>query len=349
MKRVGAVIALLLFLGAFSAADLRTDVTRTLGYPSRGHGGRRGRFARDPTRRLQTDRASRTKCQGARAPDAIPAIATYHLRAAPFPGTDHPDVAVHVPPGFDGTVDPGVVVFFHGWENCVTNVLGSVDAACSPDGPVRDSMHLAEQLDSAQVNAVLVAVEGRYDVQSGEPGQLVTPGNFRALLHELFVEHLNDPLGCELDVDDFDRVVLASHSGGYQATSAVLQFGGVPVREVQLFDSLYGELYAFHHWIASNAPRFDNGRDDALRFANVYTCCGGTLDNSRVMAGGIIEPLATAGRDAALYSDDSTTAITPTDLDRPVLFKLSELSHVDVPRSWFRTLVQSSGFAPRIE
>lgn len=347
MKRVGSALGVMFLLGAVTAADVRTDVTRMFGFPSRGHGGRSGRVAHDPARRLQADRGSRTKCQGARDSDAIPAIATYNLRSAPFPGSDHPDVAVHVPAGFDGTEDPGVVVFFHGWENCVANVLGSVDGACSPDGPVRDAMHLAEQLDAAHVNAILVAIEGRYDVQSGEPGQLLVPGNLRALLHELFVEHLNEPLGCELDVDDFEHVVLSSHSGGYQATSAALQFGGVPVREVQLFDSLYGEVLAFHQWIASNAPRFENGRGASLRFANVYTCCGGTSDNSRVMAGGIAEPLTSAGRDGALYADESTTAIAPSDLSKPIVFKLSELSHVDVPRTWFRTLVETSGFAPR--
>jgi hypothetical protein len=336
--RAAWTLASLVALGAMAPGDARLHRPHT---PLL----RAGRQGHDAVDGIDTPRPTRTRCQGARDTEALPDILAFNLRSAPFPSTEHPDVAVHVPEGFDGTLDPGVIVFFHGWENCVVNVLGNVDAACTPDGPVRDALHLAEQLDAARANAILVAVEGRFDVAAGDPGQLLVPGSFRELLHELLVEHLDDPLGCELDVDDLDRVVVASHSGGYQSVSAVLKVGQVPIAEVVLLDSLYGEIGVFNDWIATSPARFDPLRDDALRWVNVYTCCGGTSDNSRAMAGGVWNALVAAGRDDAVYQDDTTATIAPLDLARPIVFKLTDLPHADVPKNWFRPLVEASGFA----
>jgi hypothetical protein len=316
---------------------------------ARSKHGRAGRFALDVGEGAETLRPERSRCQGARDDQAIPDILAFNLRSAPFPSTDHPDVAVHVPDGFDGTLAPGLVVFFHGFENCVTNVVGEDDGACSPDGPVRDALHLARQLDDAHVNAILVAVEGPYDVAAGDPGNLLVQGSFRELLHELIVEHLNERIGCELDVDDLTNVVLASHSGGYQATSAALRFGDVPVRAVALFDSLYGEQPAFTDWITTNASRFDATRDDALRWLNVYTCCGGTSDNSRVMAGAIANALVGSGREDALTADDTVLPLSIELLEKPIVFKQTDLAHGDVPKTWFGAFLGAAGFAPRRE
>lgn len=41
--------------------------------------------------------AARTTCQGARDASTIAPVLFYNRRSAPFPGTAHPDVAVHVP------------------------------------------------------------------------------------------------------------------------------------------------------------------------------------------------------------------------------------------------------------
>ena len=84
------------------------------------------------------------------------------------------------------------------------------------------------------------------------------PGGLRDLLRELFAEHLAEPLGCTLEVDALDRVVLVAHSGGYQAAAGALALGDVPrVTEVDLLDALYGADDVFLRWIASQAPRFD--------------------------------------------------------------------------------------------
>jgi hypothetical protein len=185
---------------------------------------------------------------------------------------------VHVPPGFDATRRPGVVVYFHGWNGCAEVALGDDDAPCSDGGDPRVASHLAAQLDATRANALLVAVELRADMPTGEPGQLATLGGLRALLRELFDEHLAADLGrpCSLEVDALERVVVVAHSGGYQAAAAVLAMGDVPsITEVVLLDALYGADEVFARWVG------DAGFDASRRLVDLYTCCGGTLERSR--------------------------------------------------------------------
>jgi hypothetical protein len=178
--------------------------------------------------------------------DAGAPVLFYNLSAAPFPDASTPSVAVHIPPGFDPSNRPGLIVFFHGFDNCVANVVGATDTPCVDGGLARTALHLVDQLDAARVNAILVAVELEVDQATGNPGQLATQGNFRALLHELLTVHLDAVLGCALDVDGLDRVVVSSHSGGYAAAASVLAYGTVAaVREIDLFDSLYGDIPVF--------------------------------------------------------------------------------------------------------
>jgi hypothetical protein len=288
-----------------------------------------------------------TACQGARDASAIDPVLFYQLANAPFPGTAHPDVAVHVPKGFDGTRKPGLVVFFHGFDNCVANVMGSVDTPCTPGGAARDALHLVDQLDAAHVNAILVAVETDFDQSSGNPGSLTTAGAFHALLHELFTAHLNGVLGCSLDVADFDRIVVSSHSGGYEAAAATIADGMVPnIREIDLLDSLYGNIATFDGWVQGNITRFDATRADELRWIDVYTSAGGTDANSRTMAMNAATWLSAAGLSASLLDDDTTDTLMPADYAHPVIFKLSGLAHGDVPKYYFGELLQASGFAP---
>ena len=271
----------------------------------------------------------------------------YTLRAAPFPSSGHPDVAVHVPEGFDPSGRVGAIVFFHGFDNCVANVIGAVDTACTPGSPTRSALHLVTQLEAARVNALLIAVQLRYDMATGDPGQLGKKGQLRALLHELLTEHLDAALGRSLDVGDLERVVIASHSGGYQAAAASISVGDVPqIREVDLYDSLYGNLAQYDAWMQGGIARFDGSRGDALRWADAFTTGGGTATNSRAMAGRAKTWLDAAALGASLFFDDTTATLAGPDYAHPVIFKLSGLAHVEVPRYYFGRLVASSGFAP---
>jgi hypothetical protein len=278
--------------------------------------------------------------------DAGPPVLFYDLRAAPFPDASAPSVAVHIPQGFDPSNHPGLIVFFHGYDNCVGNVVGAVDVPCTDGGPARAALHLADQLDGAHVNAILVAVELRVDQATGDPGQLATPGAFRSLLHELLTEHLDAVLACPLDVDGLDRVVLSAHSGGYAAAASVLEYGMVTeVREVDLLDALFGDTLAFDAWVQGNAAQFDPIRSDGLRWVDIYTESGGAATNSRAMAVSAQGWLSDAGLAGSVLFDDTTATLDAGQYVHPVVFKLSGLTHDQVPQSFFQDLAKASGFA----
>jgi hypothetical protein len=282
------------------------------------------------------------------APDATPcpvmlaATKTFQVPSAPFPGTNHPDVLVRVPPGFDACNRPGLVVFFHGFDNCVTNVAGSVDSACSPDGGVRPAAHLSDQLDQAHVNALLFAVQLAFDAPTSDPGQLATAGDFQTLVHDVFAA-LSPSLGRPLAPADLDRIVVASASGGYGAAAAVLAQGGLGLREVDLYDSLLGDTVTFAGWIQSNAPRFAPARSDGLRFVDLYTAGGGTETQSLALAATANAALADAGLTGALSDQRDGGGLV---LTAPIVFALTPVAHDDVPRSDFGTVLGAAGFAP---
>ncbi len=301
------------------------------------------RRARAPLANAPASRA-RSACEGARG--ALPDVLFYTLRAGAFPGFAHPDAAVHVPPGFDATRRPGLVLYFHGWQGCVTAAMASEDAPCSEDGGPRRSSDLAFLVDSAELNALVVAVEVRVDMATGEPGRLAMPAGLRELLRELFVEHLADLIGCPLEVDALDRIVVVAHSGGYQAAASALELGDVPrITEVDLLDALYGADDVFLRWIRSEAGRFDPRVEDGLRFVDLYTCCGGTADGSRVLAERARRALGQAGLAGVLYEDDGDDELDPAALVRPVIFKRVPRPHSDLPRAYLGELLQASGFA----
>lgn len=280
-----------------------------------------------------------TACEGKRPP--LPTL-FYELQSGAFAGSEWPDVAVHVPPGFDATRLPSAVVYFHGWNGCVAASLSDEDTPCSEGGEPRHASALASELDGAHVNALLIAVELRADAPTGEPGQLAAPGGLRELLRELFVEHLAEPLGCTLDVDRLDRVVVMAHSGGYQAAASVLARGDVPqITELDLLDSYYGADEVFRGWAIDAVDRFDGTR----RFVDLYTCCGGTLERSRAMASLL---RSRPGGESIVHDDDGGGGV---ELDRaalafPVVFARVPEPHEDLPRARFRALVEASGIAP---
>jgi hypothetical protein len=279
-------------------------------------------------------------CSGDRPP--LPDALYYELRSGAFPGSGHPDVAVHVPPGFDATKRPGAVVYFHGWNGCVAAALSSEDVPCTSGGAPRPAARLSAQVDEAHVNALLVAVELRYDMPTGEAGELAASGGMRELLRELLDEHLAEPLGCRLDVDELERVVVIAHSGGYQAAASALAFGDVPqITEVDLLDSYYGADDVFGAWALDAVARFDGSR----RFIDLYTCCGGTVERSRAMA----QLLASEdGAETMVFDDDTDGEVDAAALAFPVVVKRAPAAHPDLPRTYVRALIEAAGFA-RIE
>ena len=243
-----------------------------------------------------------------------------HSRA--FADADGPAVAVHVPAGFDAGEGAGVILYFHGWNGCVRVALGDEDAPCVEDGPDRTASCLAAQLDEARVNAMLVAIELRPDAASGDPGKLAEPGRVRALLRELFVEHLALPLGRILDVDALGPTVVVAHSGGYQAAAATLALGGVRVDDVVLLDALYGADDVFGSAVRGGVGLLD-----------LYTCCGGTDGHSRALAAALAPT-----REFGAMIDDGDADLDPTTLTHTVFFKRVPAAHALLPQLYARVV-----------
>ena len=261
------------------------------------------------------------------------------IEAGAFPpSADHPSVIVVVPQGFDATAPIDLVVFVHGFNNCITNIVGDDNQACTPGGPLRNAYQLATQLEQAGQNALLVAPEVAFDQASADPGALGTAGGFRALLEETLAS-LPAPLG-PLPLASIGRVIVSVHSGGYRAAAAMITIGDVRVDEVWLFDALYGNTLSFDSWVMLDLASFTA---QARRFADIYTTVGGTLANSQAMA-----DRAAMWVDSSVLIDDRTTATWPdATYHHGLLFKLSALSHDDVPRYYFERMVATSSLAPR--
>jgi hypothetical protein len=186
---------------------------------------------------------------------------------------------------------------------------------------------------------------------TGEPGAIAMPGGLRGLLRELFDEHLRDALGCSLDrdaldLDALDRVVVVAHSGGYQAAASAIELGDVPrITEVDLLDALYGADDVFLRWVRTQRERFDPRVNDGLRFVDLYTCCGGTAEASRALAGSATASLRSAGLGATVALDDSEGALDEALLTHPVVFKRVSGPHGELPRVYLRELIEAAGFA----
>ncbi len=263
------------------------------------------------------------------------------LDAGAFPpSTDHPSAVVYVPQGFRPTTPLGVVVYLHGFDNCVLNIVNDAGSSCDPDAgtPARNAYALMAQLEASGKNALLLCPELTFDAATGNPGRLGTDGGFRALLAET-LDDLSFVLGPHTP-DEVGPLVVASHSGGYEAAAGIVREGGVEVNEVWLFDSLYGYTQDFDDWVLRDLAGIASVQ---RRFGDVYTYTGGTSVNSQAMA-----DRAATWVDAGSIVDDRTTSTWPPQTyDAGLLFKQSALSHDDVPRYYFRQFLQTSTLADR--
>jgi hypothetical protein len=226
----------------------------------------------------------------------------------------------------------------------VQAALSDTAVPCSEGGEARPASHLASQLDDARVNALLVAVELRADLPTGETGQLATVGGLRALLREVLEVHVGPELepAATLPVDAFEPVVLVGHSGGYQAVATALALGELPhVTEVVLLDGLYGADPVFDAWVGDAVEHLDATQ----RFVDLYTCCGGTLERSRALAG---RARALSGPSSQeIFDDDGDFELDRSTLTRPVVFKRVPRAHGALPEAYLRPVLEAADL-PRL-
>jgi hypothetical protein len=164
-------------------------------------------------------------------------------------------VAIFVPKGFRAGDATNLVFYFHGWRNNVDDTFAK--------------FRVAEQLAASGVNAVLVLAEGPKNAPDSFGGKLEETGVFASLVSDVL-----STLKARGVIGDTrpGSIVLAGHSGAYRVMAFILTRGGLTanIREVYLFDALYGQSEKFAHWI----DRFPG------KLVDIYTAEGGTRDQS---------------------------------------------------------------------
>jgi hypothetical protein len=150
-----------------------------------------------------------------------------------------------------------LVFWFHGWNN-------NIDSAVA-------YFQLAAQFVEANSNAVLVLVETAKNAPDSYAGKLEQPNVFAGLVEDVIKALKNEKQisgNCRTG-----NIILAGHSGAYRAIAFILQIGGVPIQEVELFDALYSQTDKFINWIR---------KDSKSRFIHWYTNHGGGTDEVSV-------------------------------------------------------------------
>lgn len=201
----------------------------------------------------------------------------YNLETAPFPhpkrsnghnyngefysAEDHylnNRVAVFIPKGFRNSGKIDFVVHFHGWGNSVDSVLVY--------------FRLIEQFSQSNKNAILVVPQGPYRAPDSFGGKLEDENGFLNFIDELMQKLFDDKW---ISSKKPGTIILVGHSGGYHVISYILLRGGMNrhIKEVFLFDALYGQMEKFCYWIDD----YDG------KLINIYTENGGTKSESEAM------------------------------------------------------------------
>jgi hypothetical protein len=288
----------------------------------------------------------------AAAPDGPPfqPMRTYvlTLAAGPFAGSGYPNAVVHFGAQFDPSGPLDLLVYLHGFSNCVLNVVEATGSPCTPGGGARAAYNLIGQTDTARPTAVLIALQLAYDQRSGADGTLAQANGFKNIITEIVEQKLAPVLApyraAPLTVGDVRAIAMFSHSGGYGALADVLTVGGMAsvVSDAYLLDSLYGDIASFDRWVQQDLPGFDAVSGRRRHYANVYTVGGGTLANSQAQAMRARTAVTAAGLplgEVYLW-DDTTATLGPTDYAHGLLFKRTALAHDAVPTYYFGQLAR---------
>jgi len=201
----------------------------------------------------------------------------YHSAYSPFPDTarmhghiynkqvfdfanhyNDSSVLVYVPTGFSKNKPFELVVWFHGWNN-------NIDTAAM-------QFKLMEQFEATGRNAILIFPEGPKNAPDSYGGKMENPGVFEYFVNELLGQlALNNIISNKQSkLINKIPITLAGHSGAYRVISKIIQY--YPVKELLLFDALYGGNEAYLAWLAASKKH---------RFVAIYTKDGGTFQNTQ--------------------------------------------------------------------
>ncbi len=227
-------------------------------------------------------------------------------------------VAIFVPKGFRQTKQVDFVVHFHGWQNHVERVL--------------ERYQLIQQFAAGGRNAVLVVPQGPRDASDSFGGKLEDPEGFKRFMDEVTATlkqrcAWNGPV-------EYGQIVLSGHSGGYKVISSILDHGGLTdhVKEVWLFDALYGQTEKFVSWLEKAHGRL----------LDIYTNDGGTKEETE----SLIALLKQRGKGPLELKEAQARSAKLTGPGAVFLF--SALAHDEVVQrhETFRLFLETSSLAP---
>jgi pimeloyl-ACP methyl ester carboxylesterase len=273
----------------------------------------------------------------------MPTFVYSKLKHAAFPDSSHPDALVHVPDRFVAARPFGVVVYLHGFENCIENVAAPPPGIHDPPHP---TANLIAQLDSVDKNAILLLPEAGYHVRSADGGQLGERDGFLRLFREVLARlRLDSPQLAAIPDDVTPHLVLISHSGGYRLAAQLARQGGLGVQELALLDSLYGSIELYDAIADEMFDDYAAGRT-ARRLVNLYRPTD-TAKNSRAQAERLREQLVRKGLDEKLlYFDDSEEPVDFGTLDAAlshlVTVKRVPTEHSDFGATYVAALLRTS-------
>ena len=164
-------------------------------------------------------------------------------------------VLIFIPKGFEPKDETDFVIHFHGWNNNVDSVLSQ--------------FKLIEQFCESKKNAILIVPQGPKNSPDSFGGKLEDENGFRNLINEI-VEILYQKK--IIRSKSIGNIILSGHSGGYHVISYILMRGGLTenIKEVFLFDGLYGQIEKYTYWL----DHYDG------KFINIFTQNGGTKEES---------------------------------------------------------------------
>ena len=186
---------------------------------------------------------------------------------------------------------------------------------------------LIEQFVASGRNAILIVPQGPFNAPDSFDGKLDDAGGFQRFMAEAMTT-LKDH-GVIKD-QQIGKIILSGHSGGYEVISSIVAWGGLNenIREVWLFDALYGNTERFVVW-------FDHHKG---RFIDLYTEQGGTKGETENL-------MASLKENQVPFATNDETNTSPRDLrENHLVFMFSELPHDEVmqERETFRKFLDTS-------
>ncbi|MCC7536865.1 MAG: hypothetical protein IT379_11655 [Deltaproteobacteria bacterium] len=265
-------------------------------------------------------RRGRRRGDGRAAPAATRGLWLDGLRHAHHAseGARHPLAVVHATSDVRGDHDVlDVVVVFHGWSSCASNVMGWHRAPCGRQG---GNLEVARRLDAIGLPLVAIVPQLAFEERTGDPGRFAYRGVFPAFVDEV-LERSAPLLGRAPGAPRprVGKLVLAAHSAGYATLAAVLRAGAPEsLRAVVLLDSLYGHEDVFASYAARPGAR-------------LYVVSGrSTREETETLA----EMISARIRFARSPSSANLRAL-------PMLVR-STLGHEDIARIWLGPIVRAA-------